>query len=87
MPFEFDSAKSAANKLKHGIDFEAAQELWEDQNALVVPARDQVGERRFARIAQWKGKIWFCVYTMRGPTIRIITVRRARVYEEEQYGS
>ena len=26
--FEFDSAKSAANRDKHGIDFVEAQQLW-----------------------------------------------------------
>lgn len=30
MEFEFDPAKSEANKAKHGIDFVAAQELWYD---------------------------------------------------------
>lgn len=31
MDFEFDSAKSAANLDKHGIDFIDAQALWSDQ--------------------------------------------------------
>lgn len=31
MNFEFDSAKSAANLDKHGIDFIDAQALWSDQ--------------------------------------------------------
>ncbi|MSO62009.1 MAG: hypothetical protein EXQ50_07965 [Acidobacteria bacterium] len=30
MEFEFDPAKSAANKAKHGIDFVEAQEFWND---------------------------------------------------------
>jgi len=30
MEFEYDPAKSAANQLKHGIDFEAAEALWLD---------------------------------------------------------
>ena len=28
--FEFDDDKSNANRTKHGIDFLAAQELWND---------------------------------------------------------
>lgn len=31
MEFEYDPAKSTTNLLKHGIDFEEAQSLWEDQ--------------------------------------------------------
>jgi uncharacterized DUF497 family protein len=37
--FEFDPAKSIANKSKHGIDFIEAQALWEDANRLEAPAR------------------------------------------------
>ena len=34
MQFEFDPAKSLANLAKHGIDFEQAQALWQDQDYL-----------------------------------------------------
>ncbi len=34
MRFEFDPAKSAENRRKHGIDFEAAQELWAGGRAM-----------------------------------------------------
>ena len=87
MLFEFDHAKSAANKQKHGIDFKEATALWEDDNGLEVPAKDQAGERRLARVALLGAKLWFCVYTMRGETVRIISVRPARDYEKERYWS
>ena len=44
--FEFDEAKSAANKTKHGIDFVSAQELWKDDELVIFPARALVGEER-----------------------------------------
>ena len=37
--FEFDQAKSAANKLKHGIDFVEVQRLWLDTALVEIPAR------------------------------------------------
>lgn len=37
--FEFDPAKSAANRVKHGIDFVATQALWLDDRLLEVPTR------------------------------------------------
>jgi hypothetical protein len=37
MDFEYDPNKSEANKAKHGIDFEEAQELWNDQEAATSP--------------------------------------------------
>ena len=39
MGFEYDPDKSAENKRKHGIDFEAAQRLWADAGLVEIPAR------------------------------------------------
>jgi uncharacterized protein len=85
VPFEFDENKSVSNKAKHGIDFSDAQALWEDPEALRVPAKNVRGEQRFALIAQYDGKIWFAVYTIRNAAVRLITVRRARKDECDRY--
>jgi uncharacterized DUF497 family protein len=37
--FEFDADKSHANKLKHGIDLQQAQALWDDPDLIEIPAR------------------------------------------------
>ena len=39
LEFEFDPAKSAANLVKHGIDFTAAQSIWRDTHRIEIPAR------------------------------------------------
>jgi uncharacterized DUF497 family protein len=36
MEFEFDPEKSAANRQEHGIDFEDAQVLWSDPDAVEI---------------------------------------------------
>ena len=82
--FEFDPNKSAANLEKHGIDFTAAQQLWQDDFRLIVPAKTQ-GETRFALIAKLNQKVWTAIYTERAGRIRIISVRRARDKEEKRY--
>jgi hypothetical protein len=46
MAFEFDPRKSDRNLAKHGIDFVAAQQLWDDPNLLEIPARTE-DEPRF----------------------------------------
>lgn len=85
MPFEFDPAKSAANKLKHGIDFVEAQALWSDPDRLEVPARP-MDEPRVLIIGQIAGTAWTAAVTYRHEdTIRIISVRRARRDEEQRY--
>lgn len=81
---EFDTAKSAANKLKHGIDFVTAQALWLDDNPLQVPARTGE-EQRFVLIGMIGDKHWSAVVTYRGESIRIISVRRARPMEVQAH--
>jgi len=78
--FEFDPAKSEANVREHGIDFLAAQELWRDLALLEIPART-TGEPRFLVIALLRGRHWSAVITYRGPTVRLISVRRSRPEE------
>ncbi len=84
MGFEYDLNKSNSNHEKHGIDFEEAQEMWNDPDRLVIPARCD-DEERFAMLARLNGKIWAAFYTIRGQNTRIISVRRARKAEEALY--
>ena len=84
MEFEFDQAKSEANRLKHGIDFVQAQELWKDIYALQIQAKSDT-EPRFALIASMQGKVWSVFFTERNSKIRIISARRSRTDEEDLY--
>lgn len=83
LEFEFDPAKSQANALKHGIDFIAAQALWDDENRLEIAVITE--EPRFLVVGQIDGKAWSAVIAYRGETVRIISVRRARKSEEKMY--
>jgi uncharacterized DUF497 family protein len=80
MEFEFDPAKSAANKDKHGIDFVEAQALWQDDGLADAPVVSD-GEPRFLVIGRIDGKHWTAVCTLCGEVVRIISVRRARKAE------
>ena len=87
MKFEWDVAKSAANRAKHGIDFDSAKNIWLDENRVEIRAAYPVEDRTIL-VGQYQDKLWTAIYTMRGDTIRIISVRRARekearLYEEE----
>ena len=84
MKFEFDPEKSEANKAKHGIDFVEAQALWDDPDRLLVPARTQ-GEPRLMLIARIDKKHWSTIFTIRDDATRIISVRRSRPKEVDQY--
>lgn len=84
MDFEYDDNKSYINKQKHGIDFDEAQALWEDDNFLELPLRFP-GEPRCLCIGKIGGKHWSAVITYRGLAIRIISVRRSRKEEIMHY--
>lgn len=84
MDFEFDVAKSKANREKHGIDFIEAQGLWEDEDRLEIPARTE-DEPRYVLIAVHKQKLWSAFFTYRKGHIRLISVRRSRTEERALY--
>ena len=84
MPFEYDPHKSDLNRAKHGIDFDEAQALWDDEAFLEIPARN-LDEPRFLIIGKIEGKYWSAVITYRDGNIRIISVRRSRDEETKLY--
>ena len=86
MPFEYDPRKSQSNQEKHGIDFEAAQSLWADEDRLEVPAKT-IDESRSLVVGKIRDKYWSAVITYRGENVRIISVRRSRAEEIELYES
>jgi uncharacterized DUF497 family protein len=86
MGFEYDAKKSAANKRKHGIDFQAALLLWLDFDRVEIPARE-LDEPRVMIVGKIKGKHWSAIVTYRNGNVRLISVRRARTEEVEIYES
>ena len=84
--FEFDTAKSVANKDKHGIDFVEAQSLWLDEDAYSIPSsQTHHGEERGLLVARFDRRTWVAIFTIRNGLIRLISVRRARDHEEAAY--
>ena len=86
MEFEFDPQKSEKNKTKHGVDFVAAQRLWEDPDGIGFPAPSD-DEQRCALLGLVGGKLWVAFYTLREDRTRLISVRRARKGERKLYES
>ena len=86
MRFEFDPNKSLSNFSKHGIDFDVAQNLWNDPDLLEIPART-ADEPRYLVIGKFDSKHWSAIITYRDNVIRLISVRRSRPEEIELYES
>ena len=86
MEFEYDNNKSERNKLKHGIDFEEAQALWDDPERLEIPAKS-TDESRYMIIAVLDNRHWSAIVTYRNQNVRLISVRRSRQEEVKLYES
>jgi len=86
MRFEYDTAKSAGNKEKHGLDFEEARALWDDPDLLEIPVTTS-DEPRCLVVGRIAGKHWSGIITYRGDAVRVISVRRSRKEEIALYES
>jgi len=81
--FEWDEKKRTSNLEKHGIDFEDAVEVFYGVNLFCQSYRNN--EERWIAIGETEGRIIAVVFTQRENALRIISARRARKNEEEQY--
>ncbi|MDO9639197.1 MAG: BrnT family toxin [Pseudotabrizicola sp.] len=81
--FEWDETKRLATLEKHSIDFIDAAEIFLQEHLLLM-ARSEIEDRRIA-VGQFHGVFLAVIHTRRGDSIRIITARRARKYEREQF--
>ena len=87
--YEWDAAKAAENRRRHGIDFLDSIAAIEDLNRLEeIDTRFEHGEERQRIIRMAVGKVLFVVTTQRGErTCRIISARRATRHEQDRYYS
>ena len=85
MRIEFDPAKDAANKTKHGVSLALAGELdWE--TALVwVDDRFEYDELRMIALAPKTEILYYVAFLERGEVRRVISLRRANRCEVKHY--
>jgi uncharacterized DUF497 family protein len=85
MDFEWDAAKEAANRKRHGIDFTTAARVFLDPYVIEFEDIRAGGEARFNAIGLVDGRMLFVSYTMRGEVVRIISARGAEPHEKKRY--
>jgi hypothetical protein len=88
--FEWDEAKAASNRRKHGVSFDLAAEVFDDPYAVAEQDRIEGDEERWQTIGSVEGLIVvFVGHTIReqgqDEIIRIITARKATRKEREYY--
>ncbi len=86
MDIEFDPAKDAANREKHGVSLAFGIEVFGDDDHLVLPSiRPIDGESRYKVIGDVNGRLWTAIYVMRGTAFRFISVRKSNDGEQKLY--
>jgi uncharacterized protein len=87
--FEWDEKKSASNKSKHGVNFEEAQTVFVDENALLIHDPDHSDdEDRYVMLglsARLRVLVVCHSYRRDQATIRIISARKATRLEQKHY--
>lgn len=78
---EFDPAKDALNREKHGISLARAEDF-EIKGTIVDP---YLHETRFRSFGLIDGRAYCLIYTLRLGVVRVISLRRARSKEYNRY--
>jgi uncharacterized protein len=81
---EFDAAKDARNRERHGISLNRAADL--EATTIEPDTRRDYGEARFRAWGRIDGKAWCLAFTLRDGRIRAISLRRVRKREWKRYG-
>jgi uncharacterized DUF497 family protein len=87
--FEWDERKAAVNEHKHGVSFEEAQTVFNDEHARLIDDPDHSSsEERFILLGL-SGALRLLVvchcYRSAGNVIRIISARKATAHESKAY--
>jgi uncharacterized protein len=85
MLFEWSEQKRLENLSKHGIDFLDAKEIWQGEVLEVLSAQQEHGEQWHLAYDVLDGRIIAVVFTWRGDARRLISARRARRHERQDY--
>lgn len=84
MGFEWDDEKNRENIRKHGVSFEAVYHFDFDE-AWQFEDEDETDEERTIAVGFIGNKVFYLVYTMRFPNVRVISLRRATRQEVRDY--
>jgi uncharacterized protein len=85
MPFEHDPDKRAATLLHRGLDMADAELVFSGPCVTLRDTRHDYGEDRFFTLGLLLGRMVVLVWTWRGTTRRIISMRKANEREQNLY--
>ena len=85
MKFEWDEKKNRINRQKHGISFETAMLVFNDDNRIEIYDFEHSSDENRYKTIGCVNDILFVVYTERKENIRLISARLATKRERSVY--
>ncbi|MEP9396605.1 BrnT family toxin [Mesorhizobium sp. KR2-14] len=86
MKISFDPAKDEKTRVERGFSLALGVDVIRNQVALRLDDRRDYGEDRLISFGYVEERLFVCVYTVRGDTLHIISVRKANDREIKRYG-
>ena len=85
MKFTWDENKRRLNLEKHGFDFIDAEKLSDSPVYTIRDDRFDYGEQRYFTLGLLFGRIVALSHTETDETVRVISLRKANKYEQQEY--
>lgn len=85
MQIDFDPEKDTANRQKHGLSLAEAAGMDLALANVRPDTRHDYGEARYRATGLIQGRLHMLVFTMRGDTLRAISLRKANPRELRDY--
>ena len=84
--FEWDDVKDAINRTERGLPLPIAARLFDGRPRVDnVSVKSPPGETRFETMAEFEGRVLFCVWMWSGERRRIVSLRIAHRSERRAY--
>ena len=85
MRYEWDEAKNRGNFVKHGLNFEDAEQVFSGPCVAFVDDRFDYGEERCITLGLLAGRLVVIAHAPRDEGMRIISMRKGNRREQEIY--
>lgn len=85
MNYEWDKTKAVINLRKHDVAFESMNGFVWDQAQVSIDSRRNYRESRLIAVSPIGGRLHVLVFTQRGYTVRVISLRKANEREISKY--
>lgn len=85
MNYEWDETKNRRNRVKHGLAFEDAEQVFAGPCVTFEDDRFDYGELRLITLGLLAGRVVVIAHAPRGEVTRIISMRKANRREKKIY--